>query len=104
MRRDQNYVLYSSLSRLLGYVFPLLGLPQLSFSVPSRLHLDLDVRQAERTDNVKREYAQVETGVLYMWSTRMMADEVCRPKGPCQHEMVALGQSALSRPSSMDKV
>jgi hypothetical protein len=53
MRPDQRCVSFSSLSIPLGEVFPSLGLPQLNFSVPSRLYLDLDVRQTERTDKVR---------------------------------------------------
>jgi hypothetical protein len=53
MRPDLLCVSYSSLSRPLGEVFPSLGLPQLIFSVNSRLHLDLEARQAERTDNMR---------------------------------------------------
>jgi hypothetical protein len=60
-------------------------------------------RPVLRRLTVQRELAQVETRVLFMWSAQMMADEVCRPKGPCQREMVALRLSALSRTSSLEK-
>jgi hypothetical protein len=61
-------------------------------------------RPVLRRLTVQREFTQMETRVLFMWSAQMMADQVCRPKGPCRREMVALGLSALSRPSSLEMV
>jgi hypothetical protein len=50
MRPDQQCVSLSILSRPFEEVLPSLGLPQLSFSVPSAADLDLDFGQVERTD------------------------------------------------------